>query len=235
MRTILISGANRGIGKSIAIEALKNGHRLSLGIRNIESIKGTLLDPKRSGDSHLIINKYEALEEITAIDWVKNTEKNFGKIDTLIHCAGILKKTELLFKDSQKDELEKMWRVNVLGPWLLTKATWKHLEKSGIGRIIVMVSMSGKRSKGKLAGYVMSKFALMGLCETMRNEGWEKGIRVTAICPGWVNTDMSKGINVIKKDEMTQPEDIGKLCCQLLNMPNSSIPFEIKINCNLEV
>jgi len=94
--------------------------------------------------------------------------------------------------------------------------------------------MSGKRSKGNLAGYSASKFALMGLCQTIRNEGWGKGIRVTAICPSWVNTEMAAEIESISKEKMTQPEDIASLCSQLLEFPNSCIPFEIGINCNLE-
>ena len=102
------------------------------------------------------------------------------------------------------------------------------------GRIIVLVSMSGKRAKGNLASYSMSKFALMSLCQTRRNEGWDKGIRVTAICPGWVNTDMAKDVNKLPKNEMSQPNDIAEICCNLLKLPNSSVPFEISLNCNLE-
>ena len=94
--------------------------------------------------------------------------------------------------------------------------------------------MSGKRSKGNLAGYTISKFGLMGLCQTIRNEGWNEGLRVTAFCPGWVNTDMAKEVNLIPKEEMTQPEDIALISSTLLKLPNSSIPFEIPINCNLE-
>ena len=105
---------------------------------------------------------------------------------------------------------------------------------SNSARIIVLVSMSGKRSKGNLASYSMSKFALMSLCQTMRNEGWNKGIRVTAICPGWVNTDMAKEINQFPKEDMTQTNDIADICSNLIGLPNSSVPFEIAINCQLE-
>ena len=79
-----------------------------------------------------------------------------------------------------------------------------------------------------------SKFALMSLCQTMRNEGWEKGIRVTAICPGWVNTDMAQEINHFPKKDMSQANDIASICSNLLTLPNSSVPFEIALNCQLE-
>ena len=95
--------------------------------------------------------------------------------------------------------------------------------------------MSGKRSKGNLAGYCVSKFGLMGLCQTMKNEGWDHGIRVTAICPSWVNTEMASGITSFEKEEMTQPSDIAQIVCELLKLPNSCIPFEVAINCQKEI
>ncbi len=235
MRTILISGASRGIGRCVAEQALKDGHRISLGLRNIESIKGSSLDPLYTSNKKILINKYDAENIEDANEWVKNTRKIFSKIDTIIHCAGIFNRTCLNFKSGEESQINKLWRVNVLGPWFLTRASWKDLCKSDHARIIVLVSMSGKRSKGKLAGYTSSKFALMGLCQTIRNEGWSEGIRVTTICPSWVNTDMAKSINTIRKEEMTQPKDIANIISNILKLPNSSVPYDIPLSCNLEI
>ena len=234
MRKILISGASRGIGKAIAIKLLKEGHSISLGVREKEHLRNTPLDPTLSSPESLIVNKYDANDRNSSKEWVKNTIRNFKTIDTVIHCAGILKRTSLIFNDNELQDIEDLWRVNLMGPWILTKDTWEYLSLNDSSRIIVLVSMSGKRSKGCLAGYSMSKFALMSLCQTMRNEGWNKGIRVTAICPGWVNTDMAKGINKFPKEDMTQVNDIANICSNLLKLPNSSVPFEIALNCQLE-
>jgi NAD(P)-dependent dehydrogenase (short-subunit alcohol dehydrogenase family) len=140
----------------------------------------------------------------------------------------------LLYEAGQEPEIEQLWQVNVLGPWRLVRAAWPQLAAHGAGRIVVLVSMSGKRSKGRLAGYTASKFALMGLCQTMRNEGWEQGIRVTAVCPSWVNTDMAAGVSSLPKTEMSQPGDLAALTSQLLALPNSCVPFELAVNCTLE-
>ena len=234
MRKILISGASRGIGKAIALKLLKEGHSISLGVRRKEDLMNTILDPIRNKNEQLVIHRYEATDNKSSEKWVNKTFNNFKGIDTIIHCAGIFKKTSLLFNNNEIKDIEYLWKVNVMGPWILTKNAWKYLSMSQSGRIIVLVSMSGKRSKSNLASYSMSKFALMSLCQTMRNEGWEKGIRVTAICPGWVNTDMAKNINQFPKDKMTQPIDIANICSNLLHLPNSSVPFEIAINCKLE-
>jgi len=234
LRTILISGANRGIGRSIALKALEDGHRLSLGIRNFEDIKGSKLDPNISGSDRIIISHYEAKEPKKAKAWVKQTIEHFGEFDSLINCAGIFRRTKFLFSEGEESELEELWRVNVMAPWWLTKEAWQHIAKHKQGRVIFLVSLSGKRSKGTLAGYSMSKFALIGLCQTIRNEGWEEGVRVTTICPSWVNTDMAAAIKSIDKENMTQPEDIASITSNLLTLPNSCIPFEIALNCNLE-
>ena len=235
MREILITGASRGIGKAIALKLLKEGHSISLGVRKMENLNNTPLDPKLNNPEKFIVHSYEATDKQSSKKWVESTVNTFRNIDTIIHCAGIFKRTSLIFNDNEIKDIEDLWKVNVLGPWLLTKDAWKYLEISNSARIIVLVSMSGKRSKGGFASYSMSKFALMSLCQTMRNEGWKKGIRVTAICPGWVNTDMAKCINHFPKEEMTQASDIANICSNLLNLPNSSVPFEIALNCQLEI
>ena len=234
MRKILLSGGTRGIGKAIAIKLLNEGHSVSLGVRKKESLINTLLDPKSNNLERFFVHTYDATDKNSSKEWVQNTVKKFKNIDTIIHCAGILKKTNLIFKDNEMQDIEDVWKVNVMGPWILTKDAWKYLSMNNSARIIVLVSMSGKRSKGRLASYSMSKFALMSLCQTMRNEGWNRGIRVTAICPGWVNTDMAKEINHFPKEDMTQTNDIANICSSLLELPNTSVPFEIALNCQLE-
>ena len=228
-RTVLLTGASRGIGRSIAKRLLKDGHRLSLGLRDPEVMRGTEFDVEG-----VARYAYDAREPASAEAWVENTLSQWGEIDTLVHCAGILHRTPLLFADGQEQELDDLWAINVKGPWWLTRAAWSHLVTSGHGRIQVLVSMSGKRVKGRMAGYPVSKFALMGLCQSMRNEGWDQGIRVTAICPSWVNTDMARAVTAVQPAAMTQPEDLASLSSSLLSMPNAAVPFELAMNCSLE-
>ena len=235
MRTILISGASRGIGLKIAHKQLQEGNRVSIGIRDLKSIEGTIIDPQKWPKEQLITNRYDALEENSSKKWISNTLKSFGSFDTLINSAGILSKVPFLYKDDDLDEINNTMKINFLAVWELTRLCWENLASSKNGRIISIVSMSGKRSKGNLAAYSCSKFALMSICQTMRNVGWEKGIRVTTVCPSWVNTKMAKGVKTLDKLEMSQPEDISEICSTLLKLPKQSVPFEIKINCNLEI
>jgi NAD(P)-dependent dehydrogenase (short-subunit alcohol dehydrogenase family) len=239
-RTILISGASRGIGRAIADRLLADGHRLSLGLRDPNALIGTALDPERvgvdeRGGPRLLLHPYNADDPAAAEAWVAATVSHFGAIDSLILSAGVFSRVPLLFERGQEREIQQLWDVNVMGPWWLTRAAWPQLAAHGSARVVVLVSMSGKRSKGRLAGYTASKFALMGLCQTMRNEGWDQGIRVSAICPSWVNTDMAAAVNAMPKEAMSQPSDIASLTAQLLELPNSCVPFELAVSCNLEV
>ncbi|MCP9932097.1 SDR family NAD(P)-dependent oxidoreductase [Cyanobium sp. AMD-g] len=234
-RTLLISGASRGIGRAIAERALADGHRLSLGVRDPARLpEGPLLEAARLSPEQVLLQTYDARDPSQASNWVAATLAQFGAIDGLVHCAGVFSRVGLLFEAGQEAEIEALWHVNLMGPWWLSRAAWPALVASGDGRVITLVSMSGQRVKGPLAAYPCSKFALMALCQSMRNEGWNAGIRVTAICPGWVNTSMASQVTAVSADAMTQPEDLAALTAELLRLPASAVPFELKINCVLE-
>ena len=244
MRTLLISGASRGIGRAVAERALADGHRLSLGLRDLEALKQTPLDPALAGSDKVLLCPYAAEDPAAAQAWVEATSNYFGGFDSVIHNAGIFSRVPLLFESGEEQEIAHIIDVNLMGPWWLTRAAWPQLASHGEGRIQVLVSMSGKRSKGRLAAYSASKFALLGLCQTMRNEGWAAGIRVTAICPGWVNTDMAAAVRSGPSDRwptqpmdaeaMTQPEDIASMSAELLRLPNRAVPFELAVSSSLE-
>ncbi|MEB3321849.1 MAG: SDR family NAD(P)-dependent oxidoreductase [Synechococcaceae cyanobacterium] len=234
-RTLMISGASRGIGRAIAERALAEGHRLSLGLRQPRDLDDHPLGARARSEPHrVLLQPYEAEDPASAAAWVAATVERFGGIEGVIHCAGIFSRVGLNFAPGEEAGIERLWRVNLMGPWWLTRAAWPALAAGGDGRVITLVSMSGKRVKGTLAAYGVSKFALMGLCQAMRNEGWAQGIRVTAVCPGWVNTEMAAAVSSLPQEAMTQPEDLAALVVPLLGRSASCVPFELAVNCVLE-
>ena len=121
-RTVLLTGASRGIGRSIPRRLLKDGHRLSLGLRDPQALRGTDLDV-----ATVLHHAYDANDPASVEAWVDSTVRNWGAIDTVIHSAGILHRTPLLFADGEEQQLDELWAINVKGPWWLTRAAWPYL------------------------------------------------------------------------------------------------------------
>lgn len=222
-RVVLVSGANRGIGSAVAAQLQQDGMQLSLGSRGARTNSTAFPDALHFD--------YEASDREAASLWVSATVERFGRLDAVINCAGILRSYSL--EDDDETALDELWEVNVKGPLRLVRAALPRLRESGSGRVVSIVSLSGKRVVGKSPGYAMSKFALNALTHSIRFAGWESGIRATALCPGWVNTDMAAG-SPIDRREMTQPKDLARVVSLLLSLPNSASVSELSVNCVLE-
>jgi len=229
-RVIMISGANRGIGKAIAKRLFMEGYCVSLGARNVDTILDTTRDmhPDRFCKS-----RYAVSDTDTAYAWIEATFEKFGKIDGLVNNAGVIFPFSL--EDEDEETLDKMWEINVKGPLRLTRAVYPYLKRSGKGRVINIASLSGKRIKSaNIGAYAMTKHAVLALTHATRYNGWEHGIRCTAICPGFVATDMTHNVTSVPQDQMTRPESIAHLTAMILALPNTASVAELPVNCVLE-
>lgn len=224
-RTALISAANRGIGLAIAERLSGEGWALSLGVRKPDSVPETL-------KTHHI-SRFDANVPGSEADWVASAVKQYGRIDAVINNAGIMiPKTVIEIDD---DEMQSMLDVNVLAPLRLARAAWPYLSASGRGRVVTIVSLSGKRVKlAKSGAYSISKFAALALAHAIRHAGWETGIRSTALCPGLVATDMAIGLTDLSPGDMTPPKEVARIVSLVLDLPNTASIAEIPVNCKLE-
>lgn len=222
-KVAMISGAGRGIGLAIATELSRRGYLLSLGMREPSAL-GSRFDA--------FAFAYEARDTNAGRNWVDATIERFGRIDVLVSNAGIC--THVGLEDGTDELLEEMLDINVKAPFRLAQAALPHLRRAGNARFIQIASLSGKRVKNLNAGYQMSKFAVVALSHAVRRAGWDEGLRATAICPGFVNTDMAAGIADLAPEAMTQPDDIARLVANTIEMPNSASVAEILVNCRHE-
>jgi len=128
-----------------------------------------------------------------------------------------------------------MLSVNVKAPRRLAKAAWTPLCESGRGRVVILASLSGKRVKSATAGsYSLSKYAAVALAHAIRQAGFDRGVRATAICPGFVATDMAAALTDLPADQLTQPADLARIIAMLLSLPNEASVAEFAVNCQLE-
>ena len=227
-RVIMISGANRGIGLAVARRLLDGGAKLSLGIRD------KMTATSQFGEAqNIILNRYDARDVGSAQQWVEKTVSTFGKLDGLVNNAGIAEPAVSLM-DNDETQLDEMWAVNGKGPTRLTRLAMPHLTKSGNGRVVNIASLSGKRVKNDNMGYAMTKFAVIALTHATRREGWDQGIRATAICPSFVRTDMTSDVSRVDPNEMIQPQDLAELIHTALTLPNNAVMAEMLVNYTLE-
>jgi|SRR5207248_227897 len=224
-RVVMISGSNRGIGAAIARRLGAAGFRLSLGMR--DTAKALAGDPTRSFITH-----YDARERDSAKAWVDETLQRYGRIDALINNAGISPTVRI--EDEDEDALDDLWLVNVKAPLRLVRAALPYLKASGTGRVINVASLSGKRVPNANNGYAMTKFALVALTHSVRRLGWEHGIRATALCPGFVATDMTAGVTRVDRADMIRPDDLAELVACLLALPNNASIAELLVNMRYE-
>jgi NAD(P)-dependent dehydrogenase (short-subunit alcohol dehydrogenase family) len=226
-KVVLISGANRGMGKAIAEKLYSEGYYLSLGARDVQKLQEVTKDWDQD---RVLTVPYEATDKQSPYDWVNATVKKWERIDGVVNNAGVLACNH--FEDLDEAIVDQMWEVNTKGPMRLSHAAFKHLKQVGNGRVVNIISMSGKRvGDDNYFAYSMSKFGAMALTRAIQAAGKDYGIRASSICPSYTNTDMIDGIINMPKGQMTQPEDIAEMVSLLLRMPNQAYIDEIDVTC----
>lgn len=228
-KVFVITGANRGIGLKCAEALYKRGARLSLGVRDPKSLDdfGAGRDATR-----LHIGRYIAEDWASHAVWIEDTLAQFGRIDGLINNAGI--SLDMTLRNADEASLDRIWAVNCKAPLNMIRLTLPHLEAGGTGRVVNVASMSGKRVRNDNVAYNMSKFAVVALSHATRRIGWDKGVRVTALCPSFVRTDMTQGATKIAAADMTDPADLAELVATIVSLPNTASVAELLVNCRLE-
>ncbi|MBV7397299.1 SDR family NAD(P)-dependent oxidoreductase [Mameliella sediminis] len=231
-RIVMISGGARGLGAAITARCLADGHRVSVGLRQPEKLAQAFPD---ADPDQLQAHRFDADAPETAQAWVDATVAQMGAPDALINNAGILKMVD--FTRGTEADLDDLWTVNVKAPFRLIRAALPHLKASGRGRVVSIASTDAKRYRDPSAslGYVMTKGALLSMTQAVRFQGWDEGLRGTAICPGAIDTEMIADIpGVTPKDKRLQPDDVAEIVSLVLSLPNQASLPEIVVNTRLE-
>lgn len=218
-RVAMISGATRGVGRAVLHRLLDAGYLVSAGVRDVSRL------PQHPA---LTACAYDADLRGSAEEWVAATIARHHRVDALVNAAGINPKARLL--DADETSFDAMWNVNAKGPMRVIRAAWPYLIAAGEGRVVNIASLSGKRVRNENLGYAMSKFAVMALTQEVRRLGWEHGIRATALCPGFVDTDMTMHVQHVPREKMSRPEDIAVLIEAVLRLPNTASVAELLVN-----
>lgn len=217
-KVALVTGGSRGIGKEIAIGLAKDGYDLVITYNSsIESANQAIEEIKSLGQKGIAVkadvSKKEDVDSLFSI-----IADEFGSIDILINNAGITK-DNLLMRMSE-DDWDQVLNVNLKSVYLTTKAAIKGMMKKRYGKIINISSVVGVMGNAGQGNYSASKAGIIGFTKSMAKELSSRGIRVNAIAPGFIKTEMTEKLTDNVKEMMlsgiplgyfAEPKDVSNL------------------------
>lgn len=225
-KIVLVSGASRGIGRAIALRFARAGADLILAARNLEELQDLAAEIQAMGRSCLIVpTDLRDPAQIQAL--AGQAFEHFGRIDILVNNAGIgfwAPVTELTL-----DQYDEMFDVNMRAVFLLTQTVLPQMIKRGGGHIVNIASTSSRWTYPEGTLYCASKFALLGFNEALAKELRTTGVRVTAVCPGQVNTYLGGSGPQTWEEDMLSGEDVAELALQAVSLPPHAIVTEMVV------
>lgn len=196
MKTVLITGGSRGIGKAVAIKFAENGYQIIINYvsdkTDTEQLKKELL---QAGASDILLVKADVSNSEDVKNMVKESIEKFEKIDVLVNNAGITK-DNLLMRMSE-EEFDKVIQINLKGTYLVTKEVTRYMMKKKKGSIVNLASVVGVAGNAGQCNYAASKAGIIGFTKSVAKELASRNIRANAVAPGFIETDMT---NVLKDE-----------------------------------
>ena len=196
MKTVLITGGSRGIGKAVAIKFAEKGNQIIINYvsekTDTEKLKNELLE---AGAKDVLLIKADVSNSEDVKNMVKESIEKFEKIDILVNNAGITK-DNLLMRMSE-EEFDKVIQINLKGTYLVTKEVTKYMMKKRSGSIVNLASVVGVAGNAGQCNYAASKAGIIGFTKSIAKELASRNIRANAVAPGFIETDMT---NVLKEE-----------------------------------
>ncbi|NQV31488.1 MAG: SDR family oxidoreductase [Phycisphaeraceae bacterium] len=227
----LITGASRGIGRAVAMGLAQDGYQTILVGRSRETLVpvAQAICEQRGRDGELapvvVPLDLSCLDNIDPV--LGPVIYKLGRVDVLVNNAGQYIQGSL---DMRCKDLERLLRVNVAAQVAILQSVVPVMKQQGSGHVFNVASRAGKVGFEGVGGYCASKFALAGFGESLYRELVPQGIKVTTLCPGWVNTDMATDAHcTLDPGDMIQPEDLSKTIRWLLSLSPEACVKEVVI------
>lgn len=219
-KTAIITGAGKGIGKSIAIALAKEGVNLGLIARTATDLESLQSSLQTEHSVKVFIATADISNQQEAEAAVLKLQEQLGSVDILINNAGIAQFGTLM--DMEPSTWERIIQVNLMGTYYVTRAALPFMLEQNSGDIINVASTAGERGFATGSAYCASKFGLLGLTESLLQEVRKSNIRVVALTPSTVATDLAvnAGLKIGDEDRMMQPEDVAELALAALKLPS---------------
>lgn len=224
----IITGAGGGIGSAVAQTLAAHGMKIVLlGGNNLEKLSATQAAVEKYSDCLVIPGDLTDMEFLAGA--VRKTAEYFGRIDTVINNAGIAQNTP--FETVSIAEFDRIMAINTKVPYFLTQFALPYLRLSAAATVINIASVVAHAGYPQQSVYTASKHALLGMTKSIANELYKENIRVHAISPGGVYTDMVKISRPdLSTEGMILPEDIAEIVHFFLSHRTNAVIDEICVH-----
>jgi 3-oxoacyl-[acyl-carrier protein] reductase len=215
-KVAIVTGGAAGIGRTISLELAKHGAKVVINYRSSEAKALELVEEIKSLGSDALAVKADISDFNQAKTLVDETINVFGQLDILVNNAGITK--DQLILRMQEEQFDQVMDTNLKGSWNMAKHAARPLLKSNQGRIINISSIIGLIGNVGQTNYSASKAGMIGLTKSLAKEFGTKGVTANAICPGFIETEMTKNLdpkfveaylNNIPLKRLGQPIDVA--------------------------
>mgnify|MGYP001349103394 CR=1 FL=1 len=224
----IVTGASRGIGKSIAEKLVTFGCKVSAVSRNKSDLNSYIRKHKRT--NQFLSHSGDISNISDCINIAKSTIDKWGKIDILINNAGITKDNIIL--KIKEEDWDSVINTNLKGTFNCIKSVIPCMLKAKSGSIVNITSVIGQIGNAGQSNYAASKAGIIGLTKSIAKEYASRNINVNAIAPGYIDTEMTKLLdknirtnlkNLIPLNRLGRPDDVANLVCFLISKEASYI------------
>ncbi|WP_275315205.1 3-ketoacyl-ACP reductase [Tenacibaculum bernardetii] len=218
----IITGGSRGLGKATAIAFAKKGINVAITGRNEKRLLSTVTEIKTYGveASYAVFDVSNYNEVQKGIKEIINT---FGTVDILVNNAGIAAFGSL--NEMPVEDWTQIIQTNLMGMYYVTKEVLPYLIEKNEGDIINIASTAGLSGNASTSAYSASKFAVIGMSESLMKEVRKNNIRVCTLTPSTIASDMSLELGITNGDpeKILQPEDFAELIVAGLTLPRRAM------------
>jgi len=207
-QVIIVTGASQGIGRSIAQACAGQGARVVVVARSRPQLESVAAEIRPQGGETLAVPT-DVTQEAQVSQMVEQVLEHYGRVDGLVNSAGVSPLASIT--DTSLAMWERTMAVNVTGTFLCCRAVWAPMAHQHSGSILNISSGAGKQAHADWSAYCASKWAVMGLTESLSLEGFPLGIRVNALCPGPTATPMRRS-NFPDEDQspLLAPDEVAQ-------------------------
>ena len=207
-KTAVVTGGSRGIGRAVAVALAAEGAGVAVVFAGkTAAAAGTVRIIETAGGTAVAV-QCDVADEAAVADMIKKVQEKFGSVDILVNNAGITR--DGLLMRMKSDDWNAVINTNLTGVYNCTKGVTKMMMKQRSGSIINMTSVVGETGNAGQANYAAAKAGVIGFTKSVAKELASRGIRVNAVAPGCIDTDMTAVLSDAVKEEMIKTIPLGR-------------------------